>query len=139
MTRFITHPAFTNMLEQSWVKIKYLSSLVDIRIISSFLLQYLNSIHIGLLQVVKYGLACPAHHIFQLSFHSKQELCLCDTLGILSLQGTAFIRLPFTPEQLYSTIEDTLKTNLLFQINIGKHFPLQPVKHCLKKISILEH
>ena len=91
---------------------KYLSSLVDIPIISSFLPQHQNSIHSGLLEAVKYRLAHQAHNIILLSFHSKKELLLHDTFHILSLPGTAFIRLPFTLEQLYSTINKYVDNEL---------------------------
>ena len=140
MISFITHPALTNLLEQSRVKMKYLRSLVDIRIVSSFLPQLPNRIHSGLLEAVKYRLVYPAHYIFLLSFHSKEELLLHDTFGILSLQGTEYIRLPFAPEQLYSTIDQYVNNELAIPNKEWGAFATNACKVLLKeKISLLKH
>lgn len=140
MINFITHPALTNLLEQSRVKMKYLRSLVDMVIVSSFLQQHTNSIHSGLLEAVKYRLARPAHYILLLSFHSKEELLLHDTFGILSLEGTAFIRLPFAPEQLYFTIDQYIDNELTIPNKDWEAFATNACTALLKeKINLLKH
>ena len=140
MINFITHPALTNLLEQSRVKMKYLRSLVDMVIVSDFLPTHTNDTHSGLLDAVKYRLSFPAHYILLLSFHSKEELLLHDTFGILSLQGTAFIRLPFTTEQLYSTIDQYVDNELAIPTTDWEAFATNACKALLKeKISLLNH
>lgn len=140
MINFITHLALTNLLEQSRVKMKYLRSLVDMVIVSGFLPRHINNIHSGLLEAVKYRLTHPAHCIILLSFHSKKELLLHDTFGILSLQGTAFIRLPFTPEGLYSTIEQYVDNELNIPNKDWEAFATNACKALLKeKINLLKH
>lgn len=140
MISFITHPVLTNLLEESRVKMKYLNSLLDLRIISSFLPHQLNTIHSGLLEAVKYRLACPAHYILILSFHSKEELILYDSLGILSLQGTAFIRLPFASVQLDSIIDQYIDNELTIPNTDREAFATSACKALLKeKISLLKH
>lgn len=142
MINYITHPALSNLLEQSRVKMEYLRSLVDMAIVSDFLplLTNSNNIHNGLLEAVKYRITNPAHYILLLSFHSKEELLPHDTWGILSLHGTAFIRLPFLPEQLYTAFNKYIDNKLTIPNAESVKFATNACKALLKdKISLLNH
>lgn len=140
MIKFVTHPALTNLLEHSRAKIKYQHSLVDVVIISDYFHQASHLIHGGLIEAVKYRLIHPTHYIILLSFHSKEELLKHDIFGILSLQGTIFMRLPFMLEELYTAIETS--TDIEFSIPKEEWlvFSTNAYKTLLKeKVSILIH
>lgn len=141
MIKFVTHPALTNLLEKSNVNEKYLQSLIDVVIVSDFYPQQnKRDIHAGLLEAVIYRLRHPTHYIILLSFHSKEELLKQDTFGILSLQGTVFIRLPFLPEQFSANIEKHTAIELSIPKEEWIVFSTYACKTLLKeKISVIKH
>lgn len=140
MINIIAYPVIEKLVLLSKVKIRYHKSLFVTVIVSDFLPQQSHDFHTGILEAVKYRLIYPEHYIIFLSFHSKEYLLHHDPFGIISLNGTDFIRLPFLPEQLIKTIEK----NNYFGSSIPKvewiMFATNASKILLKdKISLLNH
>ena len=115
--------------------------MINVVIVSDFYPQQKKrNIHAGLLEAVTYRLKNPTHYIILLSFFSKEELIKYDTFGILSLQGTEFIRLPFMQEELYTTIEKYINIVLSFSKEEWVMFSTNAYKTLLKeKIRMLNH
>lgn len=140
MIQFITHPALTNLLELSRVKMKYGRSHVNTVIVSDFIPPNSNYIYSSLLEAAKYRILNPAHYILLLSFHSREDMLPYDTLGILSLKGTAFIRLPLEPERIYTVLDKYIDNELIIPNPEWTEFAKNTCKVLLKdKISLLNH
>lgn len=142
--RFLCHPALEQLLEQSKVVEQYQHSSVGITFISSYLPQYPGGVHSGLLQAVMFRLAHPTGLIIMLSFHAKAALMPHDTLGILSLYGTEFLRLPFSIQHLHHLLDayQQKDSEAAFRIPEGEwaQFATAACKALLaQKLRILNH
>ena len=130
--KYFCHPAI-----KKWLS-KASDGIVDISnsgscVISSYLAQK-GAIHTGLLKAVKFRLVNPTQHpIIILSFQSKHELTLQDTYAILSLPGTAYVRLPVSKEALLSVIK-IYNTALSIPATEWEQFAIPAYTRLLKEI-----
>lgn len=94
------HPAISKLIAQSKLKTKQ-----DVVFISVYLPKSKNLFR-GISEAVKFRLAHRYTPVVLFSFHSIEILQQYDTFDILSLSGTAFVRLPFAKQELERAINN---------------------------------
>jgi len=140
MLQFVCHSSLENLLATSKEGMNCVTLTNNAVLISDFLPQNPQPIHAGLLEAVKYRLFHPSEFIFIASFFPKEKLIPLDTFGILSLNGTEFIQLPFHIDQFLGTLEDKQKIEFNLSKDEWETFAIRACKALLKKkMSILKH